>query len=273
MLALLLIASSAFGSEGYILGAGLEADSADGLGATLIGELGITEKTWISAAVARNTLDLAFRDDLETWYGDLGIDHWFKPFGFRAGVAYWGDKDSLESRDWRASVYWRVKEFSVAGDYESRDLSFDLATVDLFPARRGGFGAEGVGLTAGFELSDSVSIGLSGMDYDYDVNLRLDNNRGLLELLSFSRLSLINSLVDYRAYATLGLQSGQSRWQFDVGTWKGEVDGGTTRTATIRFLNPLGDNADVEFSLGLDDSEIYGSVTFFSVFLYFYGGG
>jgi hypothetical protein len=30
--------------------------------------------------------------------------------------------------------------------------------------------------------------------------------------------------------------------------------------------------ADVEFSLGIDDSELYGNVTFFSVFLYFYGG-
>lgn len=272
LLPLLLVASSAFGSEGYILGGGLEGDSADGLGASIIGEFGLTEKTWISGAIARNTLDLPFREDLETWYGDLGIDHWFKPFGIRAGVAYWGDKDSLESTDWRASVYWRANKFSVAGDYESRDFSFDRSSVDLFPARRGGFDAEGIGLTARFELTDSVSLGLSGMDYDYDVNLRLDNNRGLLELLSFSRLSLINSLVDYRASATLGLKTGPRNWQFDVGTWKGEVDGGTTRSATIRFLNPLGDNADVEFSLGLDDSELYGSVTFFSVFLYFYGG-
>ena len=142
------------------------------------------------------------------------------------------------------------------------------------------------------------------MDYDYDVNLRLDSSRGLLELLSFSRLSLINSLVDYRAYATLGLDAGESHWRLDVGTWKGEVaqhggiarrnqrvairaqlelreaararegevDGGTTRSATISFLNPLGEKADVEFSLGIDDSELYGNVTFFSVFLYFYGG-
>jgi len=273
LLPLLLVAGNALASEGYILGGGLEGDSADGLGVSLIGEIGLAEKTWVSAALARNTLDLPFRDDLESWYGDLGIDHWFNPLGIRAGVAYWGDKDNLESTDWRASVYWRSDKFSIAGEYESRDFSFDLSTVDLFPARRGGFGAEGIGLTTRFELTDSVSLGLSGMGYDYDVNLSLDSRRGLLELLAFSRLSLINSLVDYRAYATLGLKTGQRRWQFDLGTWKGEVDGGSTRSATIRFLNPLGDKADVEFSLGLDDSELYGSVTFFSVFLYFYGGG
>jgi hypothetical protein len=272
LLPLLLVAGNAQAGGGYILGGGLEGDSADGLGASLVGEIGITENTWISGAAARNTLDLPFREDLETWYADLGIDHWFEPIGVRAGLAYWGDKNSLESMDWRASVYWRLNRFSIAGDYESRDFSFDLSSVDLFPARRGGFDAEGVGLTMRFELTDSVSVGLSGMDYDYDVNLRLDSSRGLLELLSFSRLSLINSLVDYRAYATFDVEAEKRSWQFDLGTWEGEVDGGRTRSATIRLLNPLGDNADVEFSLGVDDSEIYGTVTFFSVFLYFYGG-
>jgi hypothetical protein len=110
------------------------------------------------------------------------------------------------------------------------------------------------------------------MDYDYDVNLRLDSNQVLLQLLSFSRLSLINSLIDYRAYATLGLDVGQSSWQLDVGAWRGEVDGGDTRSATLRVLNPLNDRTDIEFSLGVDDSELYGNVTFFSVFVYFYGG-
>lgn len=268
----MLFAGNALAVEGYILGAGVEGDSADGLSASVIGELGLTEKTWISGAIARNKANLPFRRDVDTWFVDIGIDHWWDPLGIRVGTAYWGDKDSLESTDWRASVYWRANRFSIAGDYEDRDFKFDLSEVDLFPARRGGFDASGVGLTTRFDVTDSVSLGLSGMDYDYDVNLRLDSSRGLLELLSFSRLSLINSLVDYRAYATLGLDAGESHWRLDVGTWKGEVDGGTTRSATISFLNPLGEKADVEFSLGIDDSELYGNVTFFSVFLYFYGG-
>ena len=29
---------------------------------------------------------------------------------------------------------------------------------------------------------------------------------------------------------------------------------------------------DIEFGVGYDDSELYGDLTFFSVFLYFYGG-
>lgn len=269
---LLLLANNASGAEGYILGAGVEADNADGLAVSAVGDVGLTEKTWVSAAIARNMADLPFRDDLDTWYGDVGLDHWWDPAGIRVGVAYWGDNDTLDSNDYRASLYWRTNEFSIAGDYEFRDFSFLFPGTDTFPGRRAGFEASGVGLTARYDVTDSVSLGFSGMDYDYDVNLRLDSNQGLLQLLSFSRLSLINSLVDYRAYATFGLDVGKQSWQLDVGTWRGEVDGGDTRSATLRFLNPMGDQADIEFSLGVDDSELYGNVTFFSVFVYFYGG-
>ncbi len=269
----LLLASQALATEGHIIGAGFESDSADGLAVSAIGQLGLTEKTWLSAAIARNMADLPLRDDLDTWYGDLGLDHSWDPVGIRAGIAYWGDNDTLDSTDYRASLYWRTKSFSIAGDYEFRDFSFQFPATDTFPGRRAGFEASGVGLTTRFDVTDSVSVGLSGMDYDYDVNLRLDSNQVLLQLLSFSRLSLINSLIDYRAYATLGLDVGRSRWQLDVGTWKGEVDGGNTQSATLRFLNPLGGKTDMEFSLGIDDSELYGNVTFFSVFMYFYGDG
>jgi hypothetical protein len=35
---------------------------------------------------------------------------------------------------------------------------------------------------------------------------------------------------------------------------------------------PLSDRSDIEFGLGYDASDLYGNVTFFSLFLYFYGG-
>ena len=268
----LLLAAAASAAEGYILGAGLEGDSADGFAASVIGSLGLTEKTWLSGALARNSADLELRDDLVTRFADISIDHSWDPVGIRAGLSYWGDEDSLESTDWRASLYWSEDRFSIAGDYEQREFDFNTSTFDRFPDRRRGFTADGVGLSVRFNVSDAVSVGVSGMDYDYDVNLRLDSDRGLLQLLAFSRFSLINSLVDYRAAANLGFDAGESRWQFDIGTWKGEVDGSTTRSATIRFLNPLGDAADIELSMGFDDSKLYGNVTFFSVFLFFYGG-
>ncbi len=270
---LLLVAAALHAEEGYIVGAGLEGDSDGGLALAAMGEIGLGDKTWIAAAVARNANDVEFGADLETWYADLGIDHFRDPVGVDVGVAYWGDSDALDSTDWRASLYWRNDRFSIAGDYQYRDFSFLFPATDRFPGREVGFDANGVGFSTRYDISDSLSVGLSAMNYDYSVNLRLDRNRGLLQLLSFSRLSLINSLIDYRATATLGIDVDKRRWQLDIGTWKGEVDDSTSRSATVRLQNPLTDTTDIEFALGVDHSELYGNVTFFSVFLYFFGGG
>lgn len=269
---LLLLAGSATATEGYLIGAGLEGDSSDGIAATAMAGVGLGETTWLSAALARQSIDAADRLDVDSWYADFSVDHWFDPLGVRLGAAYWGDSDSLESNDLRASFYWREKRFSIAGDYEYRDFTVELPDVDRFPRRSVSFDATGVGLSARFDVSDVLSVRLSGMDYDYNANLRLDSNRALLQLLAFSRLSLINSLADRRISAGFGLEVGAREWLLDLGTWKGEVDGGTSRSLTLSLLNPLGDSSDAEFAVGWDDSDLYGNVTFFSVFLFFYGG-
>ena len=268
---LLLLSANALAVEGFIVGAGVEADSADGVALSGILDVGLTEQTWLTAAIAHNSVDGQRGQSLDTWFGDLSIDHWFKPVGIRGGVSYWGDSDTLESIDWQASLYWRGETAMIGADYEFRDFSVQLPAFDVFPSREANFDATGIGLSTRFDLGDKVSLGLRGMDYDYSVNLRLTDNRPILDLLSFSRLSLINSLVDYRANATLGIEAGKSRWTLDLGKWQGEVDGGETTSATIRFLTPLSDRSDIEFGLGVDDSDLYGDVTFFSVYIYFYG--
>jgi hypothetical protein len=271
VLPLLLLASGAVAGEGYIVGAGIEGDSNGGLALAALGEFGVTEETWVSATLAHYTVDSAAGADADTLSADVGVDHWFDPLGVRLGIARWGDNDSLDSDDWRASLYWRADRFSIAADYEHRDFTFDLPAADLFPRRTIDFDADGVGATLRFEVSDTVDIGFSGMDYDYGVNLRLDRNRALTDLLSFSRLSLITTLVDYRVGATLGVDAGERRWQFGLSSWEGEADRSSTRSLTVSFLNPLAEKADIEFVLGLDESELYGNVSFFSVFVYFYG--
>ena len=269
---LLLLTGNAFAVEGFIVGGGVETDSADGIALSAIADIGLTEKTWLTGAVAHNSVDGQSGLLIDTWFGDLSLDHFFDPVGVRGGVSYWGDSDTLESIDWQGSVYWRGDKAMIGADYEYRDFSVQLPAFDVFPAREANFDASGIGLSTRFDLSEDVSVGLRGMDYDYSVDLRLTDNRPILQLLTFSRLSLINSLVDYRANATLNLEAGNSRWQFDVGTFKGEVDGGKTTSATIRFMTPLGKSNDIEFGLGIDDSDLYGDVTFFSVYIFFYGG-
>ena len=269
---LLMLAGNALAVESYIVGVGLEGDTADGLSASLVGDLAVTENTWLTAAIAQSKVDLPRMQVRETWYGDLGIDHWFDPVGVRLGVAYWGDSDILDSRDSRASLYWRGDKAMLAAEYEYRDFRFLLPATDFFPGRTIRFDANGIGLSTRFDLGEKVSLGLYGMDYDYSVNLRLDGNRGILDLFSFSRLSLINSLVDYRAGMTLGLAAGQQHWELGLSSQKVAFDGSKTRSATLRLLTPMGERGDIEFSLGVDSSDLYDTVTFLSVFLYFSGG-
>ncbi len=268
---LLLLTGPAWALEGYIVGVGAEADSADAATGAVSGEIGLTKKTWLSAAMAKSTADLPRGVNLETLYGDIGIDHYFGPLGIRAGVSYWGDDEILDSRDYLASLYWRSDKAMIAAEFEHRDFSFDVFRGDLRPGQDIQFQATGVGLSARFDLTESVDLRVSGIDYDYDVNLRIDANRPILDYLSVSRLSLINSLSDYRARIGLGIDVGERRWSLDLQTSVGEVDGRRTKSATLRFLTPIGSKSDIELGLGFDDAESYGSVTLFSIFLYFYG--
>jgi hypothetical protein len=268
----LLLAGPTWAVEGYIIGGGLETDSADAIAVSFIGQLKIADETWLSATLAKSTAELPRDLSLDTVFGDVGIDHWFKPIGVNASIAYWGDHNILDSVNYRASLYWRSPKVTISGDVEFRDFELDFPATDRLPVRTTSFGATGIGLTTRFRLSDKVSLGIYGMDYDYDVNFRIEENDRILALLSVSRLSLLNSLVDYRASASLSVDAGKRQWQLELATWQGEADQEITKSATIRFITPLGKSSDIEFGLGIDKSDVYGDTTFLSVFMYFYGG-
>ncbi len=267
----LFVASPVWAIEGYIIGVGAEADSEDAAAGSISADIGLKKNTWLSAAIAKNMVDLPHGINIDTLYADIGIDQWFEPIGIRLGAAYWGDDEILDSVDFRGSLYWRNDKFRVSGLFEYRDFSFDVFRDDLRPGQDVRFHAKGAGLSARFELSPSVDLNFSAIDYRYSVNLRLDANRPIRDFLTVSRLSLLNSLVDYRGRVELGVDVGKQRWAIDYATWKGEVDGRKTDSVTLRFLTPLGQKSDIEFGLGVDQSDDYGSVTVFSVFLFFYG--
>lgn len=267
-----LLASPAWAVEGFIIGLGAESDTADGLSGVIAAEVGLTDQTWLSASFAKNTVDLQRDFNLDTSYADIGLDHWFKPVGVRVGVASWGDDNILDSVDVSGSLYWRNDTVSISGNYEFRDFDFDIPQTLFLPGRTINFDATGVGLTARFKVNEMFSFSLFGVDYDYSVNLNVSDNAGIVALLSSSRLSIINSLIDNSAGAGLGLDIGNQHWSLGYSQRKGAVDGTTTKSTTLSFLTPMGDVSDIEFGLGLDDSDAYGSVTFISVFLYFYGG-
>lgn len=268
----LLLASNALAAgDGFMIGGGVESDNEDGLSAALIGGFGLAENTWLSAAVAKSSVELTSGRDLETLYADIELDHFFDPIGVRIGAAYWGDSDILESNDWRASLYWRNESVTLAAEYEFRDFDFIIPSTDMLSSRKIKFDADGIGASLKFQMSENTSLRLKGMSYDYSVPFRPVENVDAASLFSVSRLSLINTLVDYRASISLGIDQGLKRWEIDVASWEDVIAGSRTDSITLRFLMPMTDKTDIEFGLGYDDSELYGDVTFFSLYLYFYG--
>ena len=253
-----------------MVGGGVESDSADGLNLALIGGYGFTDKTWLTGGLARSSAELGNGQDLDNLYGDLELDHWFEPVGIRIGGAYWGNSDILESQDGRVSLYWRGDSAMFAAEFERRDFDLRIPRTDFSAGRRITFDADGLGASLRFDLGDRADVRLSGMKYDYSVPFRPIEDRDIIELISVSRLSVLNSLVDSRAGITLGIDRGTKRWEIDASTSEGAVAAVRRKSYTLRYLMPMGGSSDIEFSLGYDESEIFGEVTFFSVYLYFY---
>lgn len=272
LIILILIAGPVWAAEGFVVGGGIQSDFDEALSGALIADVGLTEQTRLSGSYGQSSVPLPTGFDMHTSYGDIGLDHWFDPIGIRVVAAYWGDKDIFDSVDGRASVYWRNEKFSLSADLEYRDFEFEIFRDDVLPGQNVRFHAKGAGLRARARIGDSVSLRVSGKNYRYNVDLRLDANQRITDLLSVSRLSLISSLVDYRVGAGIDIDVGERVWSLDYLTWKGEVDGSTTHSATVHFLTPFGSRSDIEFGLGVDESDLYGSATFLSVFVYFYGG-
>lgn len=253
-----------------MVGGGVESDSEDGLNVALIGGYGFTDKTWLTGGLARSSAELGTGRDLDNLYAGLELDHWFEPVGIRIGGAYWGNSDILESQDGRLSLYWRGANAMFAAEFERRDFDLRIPGTDFSAGRRVTFDADGLGASLRFDLGDRADIRLSGMQYDYSVPFRPIEDRDIIDLISVSRLSVLNSLVDSRAGITFGIDQGTKRWEIDAATSEGAVAAIRRKSYTLRYLMPMGGKSDIEFSLGYDESEVFGDVTFFSVYLFFY---
>lgn len=253
-----------------ILGFGGEADSASGRAVVLFGDLGVSKKTWLSATVA-GTRTGGFSGGLETLYADFGIDHWFEPIGVRLGGGYWGDDDLLDSSDFHASIYYRNDVMSVSADYEWRDFDFTFFNAFLPAPRVVEFQGEGYGLSTRFNVSDKVSMSLGGMTYDYSRNINLQPNIDILRRFSTSRLSLMNSLLDYRATLSIDRNFGERNASFVIEQWQTAIDQGVVNSFGIGLLTPMGDFNDLELRFSYDQSDDFGSTVTLSAFFYFFG--
>lgn len=269
-LACLAIAGEALAAD-YVLGIGAAADTGDAFAATVFGDLELGEDTWISATYGSTETDVlvgGFRTD----FYDIGIDHYFEPFGLSLSGAYWGDSDLLDSVDIRASLYYRDDIASFSADYERRNFDFVFETLFTRERRQVEFHADGWGMTNRVQFNDRLTFRLSGMHYEYSRRIRIDPNIDVLRFLSASRLSLINSLIDYRIDTGVEYRFGLRSVDISAGTWKTAVDQSKIDSYSIGLLTPLTDRTDVEFRLSFDNSENFGRTTALTAYLYYFGG-
>ena len=268
---LFLVCHGSVFADGYVLGLGAAADSEDGLALSAFGDFGIRENTWLSATIGLTETE-SLAGGFSTRFADVGIDHYFNPVGVRIGVAYWGDSSILDSDDVRASFYYRDEIASFSVDYERRNFDFIFGSVLLQDRRKAEFHADGWGMTNRVQFGDRLVFRLSGMLYEYSRDIRIQPDIDALRFLSASRLSLINSLIDYRLNAGVEYRFGLRSVDLSVGSWKTAVDQGKVDSYTIGFLTPMTDRTDIEFRLSFDDSENFGNTTALTVYLYYFGG-
>ncbi len=266
----LLLGSNAFAGDGLILGLGAERDTSDSFSFSAFGDYGITRKTWISVTASKAQAQGVI-SQLDTVYGDIGLDHHFDPIGIRIGAAYWGDEEILDSVDIRGSVYVRTKTVSLSADYEKRNFDFVLNLEPLFDRRQVEFEADGYGLHFRADTGDRVSLHVRGMNYNYSVDLTRLQNISDLNFLSASRLSLANSLLDYRVDAGIDIKFGLRSLGLEAGTRQTAIDGGRVDSVSAGFLFPASDASDIELRIGYDDSENFGGTIVFSFFWFLYG--
>jgi hypothetical protein len=267
----LLLSGADAVAEGYIVGVGIEADSADGRAVSAFGDWGIGDSTWISATASAYEIDgVAGRRN--THLAGMGVDHWFEPLGIRIGASYWGDKDILDSNDLTASLYFRDESFLLSVDYERRD--FDFVVLADFPTlrRTAEFSADGFGISSRFPLGDNSSVQFGGIVYEYSRDIRLQPDIDVLRFLSSSRLSMINSLIDHRISAGIEFEFGLRSLDLTAGSWQTAVDGGRVESISVGFLAPMSDRTDVELRFSFDNSKNYGHTAAISVFVYYFGG-
>jgi hypothetical protein len=258
-------------AEGYVLGLGAESDTAGGRAASVFADLGVAEKTWLSGAAA--TTQTGGDLGLDTIYVDAGIDHSFDPVGVRIGAAYWGDADILDSVDLRGSVYVSGDLGYLSADYERREFDFTFASILNPDVRRTTeFSADGFGMAGRIKATERTSFSFGGTSYRYSRDINLQPNIDILSALSTSRLSLMNSLIDYRAYVGADLRFGLSSIDLRFEKWQTAIDGGKIDSVGLGVLTPASDRSDLEFRFVYDRSENFGRTISLSAYYYYFGG-
>lgn len=263
------------GTLPFILAGGVQSDAEGSASALVSADVGVTQSTWVSVAAvtARSPSE---RAGLDTRSLSVGLDQRIAAFGLSLGLERWGESGEIESDDWDVGVSWRGAKLRLGAGLERRDFGVTFQFTGpggrTF-SRESGFDADGVTGRISYDFTPEWRLFASGRRYDYSVDLTLVPRLDVFRLLSTSTLTLTNSLVDYQYSAGIEREFGDKVLSATLGRDRSAVDKTVLETFDLGLLLPLAPRVDIELSLGLSNSDDFGSEAFGGVFLFFYGGG
>jgi hypothetical protein len=237
--------------------------------------LALEGETWLSMTAGQSRAP-AMDEDVRAGLLAFGVDHDFGPIGLALSVEEWGDKNNIETRDWRGEIFFDRDHYRIGVVREQRaiDIFFSpLGAPNATDLRRVGINADGLGVNWRAEISPKWQTYGSWMDYDYPRGVRLLPRADRLDLLSTSTVTLAYSFID--RYETVGFEYslGLKLINLDFGRDRSTLDGERLKSFGASILWPVAQRMDLEFRLGSSRSDGFGSTTFGGLTLLIYGGG
>lgn len=236
---------------------------------------GVTEDTWLFFAAGRSSSP-ADRADITTNDLVAGVDHSFGLLGASFEVEQWGEKNAVESFDYRGSLYVQGDRFNVGVEFERRaiDLTFSiLGPRDRPIIRTTDLTGDGVGLFFRADLTDWWRVYGSARQYDYSRNLAVLPRLDVFNFLSTSTLTLANSFLDDDYRLGFEWRAGVSLINLGFGRNRSAVDRSKLESVNASVLFPISNRMDLEFNVGSSSSDFLESSAYGGVMLLIYGGG
>ena len=237
--------------------------------------LAAADSTWFSLTAGQSDAP-ASGANVEATTLEAAVDHQFGLVGLSISGGTWGDSSSLESTDWRGSIYFRTDRFRVGLERQRRDIDIHFTITGLLgrtDARVANLTGDGTGLSFRVDLTPRWQLFGSWMDFDYSRNLTLLPLVDRLNFLSTSALTLANSFTDEAT--TLGLEwsVGDKSLSVSVSQDRSAVDRTQFKSVNAAFLFPAQRRMDIELNIGRGQSDFANSGLYGGVLLLIYGGG
>jgi hypothetical protein len=235
---------------------------------------GVAENTWLFFTAGQSKSPVG-RADIKTKDLSAGIDHNFGLLGASFEVEQWGEKDAVESFDYRGSVYLHGDRYRVGFDLERRDIDLTFSIPgprDRLIRRQTDLTGDGSGIFFRADLTDWWRVYGSAREWDYSRNLAVLPRLDAFNLLSSSTLTLANSFLENDRRLGFEWRAGRNLINLSFGRNRSAVDRSELESINASILFPVSYRMDLEFNLGRSTVELFEPSVYGGVLLLIYGG-